>query len=74
MDYDDWLESMDNFFEESARISKTGASMIMFMSLIKVETIMKLSYKAWFYYKTTGIWHKTNPMPRKYEFTFCKFY
>ncbi|MEI4392131.1 site-specific DNA-methyltransferase [Streptococcus anginosus] len=70
MDYDDWLESMDNFFEESARISKTGASMIMFMSLIKVETIMKLAIKHGFYYKTTGIWHKTNPMPRNMNLHF----
>ncbi|WP_373197345.1 DNA-methyltransferase [Streptococcus sanguinis] len=70
MNYADWLESMDNFFEESARISKSGASMIMFMSLIKVETIMKLATKHGFYYKTTGIWHKTNPMPRNMNLHF----
>lgn len=64
MEYDDWAESMDKFFAESARVIKKGGSMIVFMSIIKVETIIKLATKHGFYYKTTGIWHKTNPMPR----------
>src|SRR3712207_9112883 len=42
----------------------------MFMSLIKVETIIKLAEKNKFYYKTTGIWHKTNPMPRNMNLHF----
>ena len=68
--YEEWLMSMDNFFEESARISKKGASMIMFMSLIKLETLIQLAEKHGFYYKTTGIWHKTNPMPRNMNLHF----
>lgn len=68
--YEEWLMSMDNFFKESARISKKGASMIMFMSLIKLETLIQIAEKHGFYYKTTGIWHKTNPMPRNMNLHF----
>ena len=70
MEYDVWLSSMDNFFNESSRIMKNGASMVMFMSLIKIETIIQLAEKYGFYYKTTGIWHKTNPMPRNMNLHF----
>ncbi|KKF55989.1 DNA-cytosine methyltransferase [Streptococcus uberis 6780] len=70
MEYDDWIESMDSFFYESSRIMKKGGSMIMFMSLIKIETIIQLATKHGFYYKTTGIWHKTNPMPRNMNLHF----
>lgn len=42
----------------------------MFMSLIKIETIIQLATKHGFYYKTTGIWHKTNPMPRNMNLHF----
>ncbi|NQM38811.1 site-specific DNA-methyltransferase [Streptococcus suis] len=70
MEYDDWIESMDSFFHESSRIMKKGGSMIMFMSLIKIETIIQLATKHGFYYKTTGIWHKTNPMPRNMNLHF----
>ena len=34
------------------------------MAVIKVSDIIELAEKAGFYYKTTGVWHKTNPMPR----------
>lgn len=70
MDFDEWTESMDNFFAESARVMKKGGSMIVFMAIIKVETIIKLAEKHGFYYKTTGIWHKTNPMPRNMNLHF----
>ena len=42
----------------------------MFMSIIKVESLVKLSEKYKFYYKTTGIWHKKNPMPRNMNLHF----
>ena len=44
--------------------------MIVFMAIIKVETIIRLAEKHGFYYKTTGIWHKTNPMPRNMNLHF----
>lgn len=70
LDFDEWKISMDKMFEECARISCVGASMIIFMSIIKVETIIKIAEKHGFYYKTTGIWHKQNPMPRNMNLHF----
>lgn len=70
MNFDDWVQSMDDFFESSARVMKKGGSMIVFMSIIKVETIIRLAEHHGFYYKTTGIWHKTNPMPRNMNLHF----
>lgn len=61
---DEWAKMMDAFFAESARVLKKGGSMILFMAVIKVETVIGIAQRHGFYYKTTGIWHKTNPMPR----------
>ena len=54
--------------EEAAK--NNGGTMIVFMAIIKVETIIRLAEKHGFYYKTTGIWHKTNPMPRNMNLHF----
>ncbi len=70
LDFDEWKKSMDKMFQECARISCVGASMIMFMSIIKVETVIEIAEKHGFYYKTTGIWHKYNPMPRNMNLHF----
>ena len=70
LEFDEWIKRMDMFFAESARIIKAGGSMIIFMAIIKVETIIKLAEKHGFYYKTTGIWHKLNPMPRNMNLHF----
>tara|TARA_B100000686_G_C16704349_1_gene925341 strand:+ start:19 stop:480 length:462 start_codon:yes stop_codon:yes gene_type:complete len=37
---------------------------------MKIETMIRLAEKHGFYYKTTGIWHKTNPMPRNMNLHF----
>lgn len=70
MEFGDWEKAMDDFFEAAAKVLKKGGSMIMFMAIIKVETIIRLAEKHGFYYKTTGIWHKTNPMPRNMNLHF----
>lgn len=70
MEFKDWKKSMDDFFKNASNIMKVGGSLIVFMSIIKVETIIKLAEKHGFYYKTTGIWHKTNPMPRNMNLHF----
>lgn len=70
LDFEEWKQSMDKMFEECARISRAGTSMIMFMSIIKVESIINIAEKHGFYYKTTGIWHKQNPMPRNMNLHF----
>jgi len=70
LDVDLWTEKMDSFFENAARVMKPRGSMIVFMSLIKAQTIIELATKRGFYYKTTGIWHKTNPLPRNMNLQF----
>lgn len=70
LDYTEWVKSMDAFFEQAARVMAKGGSMIVFMALIKVETTITLAQKHGFYYKTTGIWHKSNPMPRNMNLHF----
>lgn len=70
LEYDEWVDSMDQFFKEAVRILKSGGSMLVFMSIIKVETLIRLAEKNGLYYKTTGIWHKLNPMPRNMNLHF----
>ena len=67
---EDWEKSMDDFFEEAARLLKKGGAMVVFMSIIKVETLIRIAEHHKLYYKTTGIWHKTNPMPRNMNLHF----
>ena len=67
---DEWVSSMDAFFKGASRVMKRRGSMIVFMSLIKVQSIIDLAVKHGFYYKTTGIWHKTNPIPRNMNLQF----
>lgn len=68
--FEEWEQSIDAFFAAAARTLSKGGSMIMFMAVIKVETIIRLAEKNGFYYKTTGIWHKLNPMPRNMNLHF----
>lgn len=70
LEYSEWEIDMDQMFGELARVIKPRGSVIMFMSIIKVETIIRLAEKHGFYYKTTGIWHKKNPMPRNMNLHF----
>jgi len=70
LEFDEWEQSMDAYFSEAARLMKTGGSMIVFMAIIKVETLIRLAEQHGFYYKTTGIWHKLNPMPRNMHLHF----
>jgi site-specific DNA-methyltransferase (adenine-specific) len=70
LEHSEWVEKMDDFFKESNRLLKKKGSLLMFMSLMKVETLIKLAQKYKFYYKTIGIWHKTNPMPRNMNLHF----
>ena len=71
-EFDDeaWENSMDAFFREAARVVKVGGAIVVFMAIIKVETLISLADKHKLYYKTTGIWHKSNPMPRNMHLHF----
>ncbi len=70
LNYEQWIKSLDLFFQEAAQIIKIGGSMIVFMAIIKVESVIKIAERHGFYYKTTGIWHKLNPMPRNMNLHF----
>ncbi|WP_458025670.1 DNA-methyltransferase [Pseudalkalibacillus sp. Hm43] len=70
MEFEEWTKSMHMFFEQAQRVLKKKGSMIMFMSLLRVETMVKLATEHKFYYKTTGVWHKKNPMPRNMNLHF----
>ena len=70
LEFEQWTEHMKKFFDQSKRILKKGGSMIVFMAVIKVESIIAIAEKTGLYYKTTGIWHKTNPMPRNMNLHF----
>lgn len=70
LEFEAWKEQIDLFFKEANRVLKKRGSLIMFMAIIKVETIIQLASAHGFYYKTTGIWHKTNPMPRNMNLHF----
>lgn len=70
LELSEWIKSMDDFFDKASKVIKIGGSVIMFMSILKVETMIKIAENHSFYYKTTGIWHKTNPMPRNMNLHF----
>ena len=70
MEYADWLNSMEQFFSQAAILMKKGGALIIFMAVIKVESVIAIAEKYGFYYKTTGIWHKRNPMPRNMNLHF----
>ncbi|MHA2788685.1 DNA-methyltransferase [Corynebacterium sp. S7] len=70
LDQSSWEESMSSFFEESSRLLKPGGSLLSFMAVIKVESLIRLAEQQGFYYKTTGTWHKSNPMPRNMNLHF----
>lgn len=66
----EWESNMDEFFEESKRVLKKQGALVIFMAIIKVETLIKIAQRHGLYYKTTGIWHKKNPMPRNMNLHF----
>lgn len=68
--FEEWAKVMEQFFLKSSNLLRPGGTLILFMSIIKIETIIKLAEKHNFYYKTTGIWHKKNPMPRNMNLHF----
>lgn len=70
LNYDEWKMQMNSFFAESSRVLKKRGTLLLFMSIIKVESIIQLAEQHGFYYKTTGVWHKTNPMPRNMNIQF----
>jgi DNA modification methylase len=65
-----WEKGMDNFFHAAGRVVRKGGAFIVFSSIIKVETLIRIAARHRLYYKTTGVWHKRNPMPRNWRLHF----
>ena len=61
---------MKLWLHECHRVLKKRGTLIIFMAIIKVGDLIKLAEQEGFYYKTTGIWHKKNPMPRNMKIQF----
>lgn len=70
LEYKEWEKSMVTFLNECSRILKKKGTLIVFMAVIKVADIIKIAQNTKLYYKTTGVWHKTNPMPRNMNLHF----
>ena len=68
--YEDWEYLIAEFIKESSRVLKKAGALLIFSSILKVETIVRICQENKFYYKTTGIWHKTNPLPRNMNLHF----
>ncbi len=66
----EWEEAMDLLFKELHRVLKPRGAAVIFMSFMRMETLIRLSEKNMFYYKTIGAWHKKNPMPRNMNLQF----
>lgn len=67
---EDYLINMDKFFQKVSPKLKIGANIIIFISSLRIESIVEIAERYGFYYKTTGVWHKTNPMPRNMNLHF----
>ncbi|MCM1502541.1 MAG: site-specific DNA-methyltransferase [Bacteroidales bacterium] len=70
LEFYEWKRLMDNFLSECHRVLKKRGTLILFMSVIKIETIIEIAVSHKFYYKTVGTWHKKNPMPRNMNLHF----
>ena len=70
LDFDKWCLMMKQFLSECSRVLKKRGSLIVFMSIIKAGKLVELAEDTKLYYKTTGVWHKTNPMPRNMNLHF----
>lgn len=67
---ENWLDLMCNFFTSAGKVLKPRSSLIIFTSSFRVDCLKEVATERGFYYKTTGIWHKTNPMPRNMNIQF----
>lgn len=70
LEFENWCSQMDALITECHRVLKKKGNLLIFISIIKVETIINIAQNHKFYYKTVGIWHKTNPMPRNMNLQF----
>lgn len=55
---------MAGFLLESYRVLVPFGALVLFTSFQKVATVQNRATEVGLYYKTTGVWHRSNPMPR----------
>ena len=53
---------IDSYLNEAVRVLKNKGNLLQFSSLENIAHLMKSAPKE-LYYKTYGVWHKTNPIP-----------
>jgi len=66
----DFADLMEGFMAESFRALKKGEAIVVFCSTQKTAEVLNAAEKAGLYYKTFGVWHKTNPLPRNMKIDF----
>lgn len=66
----DFASLMNDFMAESFRVLKKSGAMVTFCSTQKTADVLTSAEKAGLYFKTFGVWHKTNPLPRNMKIDF----
>lgn len=64
-----WDSLMRQTFHKAAPLLAPRANVLSFSDIRKIGQMIDLMPKE-FYYKTTGVWHKTNPIPRNMNYRF----
>ena len=67
---EDWAKLMNDCFEQTARVCKKGANVIVFTGAEKIDKVKSSAEKNGLHYKTFGVWLKSNPFPRNKNITF----
>lgn len=62
-DRDSVYTLLGDVMAESARVLKKRGALVLFLSTRLLAPVQEMADANKLYYKTTGVWHKTNPMP-----------
>ena len=65
-----WRKLMRLVIRNLSRKLKVGGNLVIFASFLKIHDIYEAAIDYGFYYKTVGVYHKTNPMPRNMNLHF----
>lgn len=67
---EEWRNLIHTTFKGISKKVKIGGNIIIFCSALKIGEIYDMATKCGLYYKTAGVWHKTNPIPRNMNLQF----
>lgn len=62
-DKEEYLDLIDDFFTESARVIKDGGTLVTFVDARDLSRFYDIGMEHGFWYKNVLTWHKTNPFP-----------